>query len=305
MTDEIAFLNALLRLELTVVNQQFIHILALRQRGDEMRASRIYAVDRIDFPNALAIIDHLVAVGGLQPLASEPPRPGHVLAALLAAEAALEERLRVALEDLSMFSGVARRLAETAARPRAAYRDWLDQERHGQEQDGQEQRGATAEDAVAEKGETGIDRLFSCLIALIEQMMIHAFIYRQAGCADEADIAWATSGIAMVQAGDLVTALSGLGMMPRPAASPLLATALEPAAARRSDQRLIAAYAVIARETAMAVTLPETLSALCRRIADASNRLARWQQGAPHPALMLCAASFKSFEATLTKFLSG
>ena len=53
-------LNKILRCEMTAVNQQFIHVLALRDWGFAETAERIMAVDYVDFPNAMRIIDHMV-----------------------------------------------------------------------------------------------------------------------------------------------------------------------------------------------------------------------------------------------------
>ena len=58
-----AGLRDLLRAELTAVNQQFIHVLALNRRGYAETADRVYEIDKVDFPNAMRIIDHLVASG--------------------------------------------------------------------------------------------------------------------------------------------------------------------------------------------------------------------------------------------------
>lgn len=294
MEAETTYLNALLRLELTAVNQQFIHILALRQGGDEARASRIYDVDRIDFPNVMRLIDHLVVSGTLLPLVNEMPRPGCGLAGILTAEADIEERLQALLVDAPALSGPAQRLSDTALQPRAAYRAWLAAERRA------------APPPVAEAAQIAVDpaldRLFSCLVAVLEQLMVHAFVYRHAGLGTEADIAWATSGITMVQAGELVTALAGLGTMPRPQGTGLLHISAEPREAAREDLRLLEAYALLAAAVGEGER-SRPLSALCRQIAAVSGKLARWRRGEPHPAQELCTPVFRSFDTTWRKFV--
>jgi len=87
-------LRSLLRAEFTAVNQQFIHVLALRRLGDQARAARIYEVDVIDFPNAMHILDRLAASGEPIGLPAELPEPGQPLTALLQAELRIEDRLQ-------------------------------------------------------------------------------------------------------------------------------------------------------------------------------------------------------------------
>jgi bacterioferritin (cytochrome b1) len=50
-------LYRLLRCELTAVNQQFIHALGLRDWGYAEAAERIMAVDYVDFPNAMRVLE--------------------------------------------------------------------------------------------------------------------------------------------------------------------------------------------------------------------------------------------------------
>lgn len=288
-----AYLNLLLRLELTAVNQQFIHILALHHAGDAVRAARIYEVDRVDFPNVLRLVDHLVATDGLS-FVAELPQPGVGLAGMLAAEAVIEDRLQALLAGAPVLSGVACRLHDAAATPRRGYRAWLDDERSSAPYIAAADRSADWLPAI--------DRLFSCLIVVLEQLMIHAFVYRHRGRTSSADIAWAISGVAMVAAGDLVTGLADLGAAPRPVMMDLSQVSMAPEAAARSDQRLLTACAAIASEVA-AGALPSSLVSLCQRIATDSRDFAAWQTALPHPALERCAPSFKSFDATWRKFV--
>jgi hypothetical protein len=290
-----AYLNALLRLGLTAVNQQFIHILALRHAGDAARADRIYEVDRIDFPNVMRLIDHLVVTDGLLPLAAELPQPGRGWPGIRAAEAAIEQRLQVLLEEAEPLSGIPRRLHDTAAGPRAAYRTWLEDEQGVLP-------SVALEPPRSVAWQPAIDRLFAGLIATLEQTMVHAFVYRHRGHPSLADIAWAISGMAMVAAGDLITTLADPGALPRALATDLLQVSTDAAAAARSDRRLVTAYAAIA-SAAIEEALPSSLASLCRRIATDSRDIACWQAGDPHPALERCAPSFKSFDVTWRKFV--
>jgi bacterioferritin (cytochrome b1) len=276
-------LNALLRAEMTAVNQQFIHILALRRLGDLRRADRLYEVDRIDFPNVLRIIDHLVATGRPVELRAEMPAPGLPTAGLLQAELRLEEPLGKILESKPSADDTTGSFFAAAQAPRAAYRDWLTAELQ------------TAEDA----GDSGLtypatDRLFSCLILILERMMVRAFVNWHEGAREAADIAWATSGVAMVQATALVNVLTDLRSAPKLNAKIRKSV--------RDDRDLIEAYADIADQAALRETEP-SLNMIGTRAAAYTRALSTWRPNSPHPALATCAPSFKSFEGTLKKFV--
>jgi hypothetical protein len=251
-------LNDLLRAELTAVNQQFIHVLALNRLGHEAIADRVYEVDVVDFPNAMRIIDHLMASGR------------DVLTAADAADDATR----------SLFAA--------AAAPRPAYQAWLT-----------EMRAQHREPALA-RGDPAIDPLFACLIAALEHRMLRAFAAWRAGDAAEADRAWAMSGMAMVQATDLVNALTDLGAVP-------LASGAHPAAlpARLGDHAverdLMDAYAGAAQAAAQQAASP--LRDICCKIADYTRAVQAWRPETPHPAPAACAPSFRSFAATYRKFV--
>ena len=128
MTDQrAASLNRVLRSEMTAVHQQFIHILALRDWGEAEAAERVMAVDRIDFPNAMRIVDYLVETE--RPLVLPPDRvvPGRDYRSILAAELAMERRLCATLGQAAGADARARDLISTAAAPREAYAAWLAQ----------------------------------------------------------------------------------------------------------------------------------------------------------------------------------
>jgi bacterioferritin (cytochrome b1) len=276
-------LNALLRAEMTAVNQQFIHILALRRLGDLKRADRIYEVDRIDFPNVLRIIDHLVATGRPVALTPEMPDPGLPTVGLLQAERRIEERIAKILAAEPAADRSIGPFFETAQAPPDAYRIWLTTELKGEDDRSDPGRAYPA-----------TDRLFSCLILILERMMVGAFVSFHEGARASADIAWATSGVAMVQATALVNALTDLRAIPR------LSTEIRKNI--RDDRDLIAAYADIADQASLRET-EESLKLIGTRAAAYTRALAAWQPAAPHPALAACAPSFKSFEATLKKFV--
>ena len=283
-----ANLSDLLRAELTAVKQQFIHVLALNRCGYAAQADRVYEVDVVDFPNAMQIIDHLIASGRAPRLPLEMPQPGYPMTGLLQAELRIEARLRDLLAAANPGDTAAQRLIERAVAPRPAYQAWLS--------------GMLANnpDVPVARGNPAVDPLFACLIAVLEHLMIRAFAEWHSGNEAEADRAWACSGVAMVQATDLVNALTDLGAAPL--ASGNLPTDL-PAwvgdIAVEGD--LIAAYARAAQAAAQQAEPP--LQEICRKIADYTRSLEAWRPDAPHPAMAACAPSFRSFAATFRKFV--
>jgi bacterioferritin (cytochrome b1) len=283
-----ASLNDLLRAELTAVNQQFIHVLALNRHGYAETADRIYAVDKIDFPNAMRIIDHLVVSGQALQLPLELPKPGFPMTGLLQAELQIEARMRNLLTHADVADHAAQRLFDEAAGPRPAYQAWLTTMR------------ADSRDMPVARGYSAIDPLFACLIAVLEHLMIRAFAAWHAGNAAEADRAWAASGVAMVQATDLVNALTDLEAVPL--ASGAIPTDLPAMLGDVAVERnLMAAYARAAQ--AAAHEAEPALQSICRRIADYTRAVEIWRPEAPHPALAACTPVFRSFSATLRKFV--
>lgn len=281
-------LRKLLRAELTAVNQQFIHVLALKRLGHDAMADRIYEVDVVDFPNAMRIIDHLVALDGDVHLPLEMPQPGFPMTGLLQAELQIEARMRELLATADAADPAAQRLFDNAAAPRPAYQAWL--------------TGMLADNpqAPVARGHPAIDPLFACLIAVLEHLMLRAFAAWHVGNEAEADRAWAMSGMAMVQATDLVNALTDLGAVPL--ASGVFPTELPTRLGSNAVERdLMAAYAGAAQAAAQQAEPP--LQEICRRIADYTGRLEAWRPDAPHPAIVACAPSFRSFAATLRKFV--
>jgi bacterioferritin (cytochrome b1) len=283
-----AGLDDLLRAELTAVNQQFIHVLALNRLGHAAIADRIYEVDVVDFPNAMRIIDHLMASGRDVHLPLELPQPGFPMTGLLQAELQIEARMGDLLAAAEAADNGVQRLFDSAAAPRPAYQAWL--------------TGMLAEspDLPVSRGDPTIDPLFACLIAVLEHRMLRAFAAWHAGDEAEADRAWASSGVAMVQATDLVNALTDRGAVP-------LASGTRPKhlPARLGDiaveSDLMAAYAGAAQDAAQTAEPP--LRDICRKIADYTRALESWQLGTPHPATAACTPVFRSFSATLRKFV--
>ncbi|MFQ5566650.1 MAG: hypothetical protein ACE5EU_09835 [Paracoccaceae bacterium] len=284
-------LNAVLRCEMTAVNQQFIHVLALRDWGHNETAERIMAVDRVDYPNAMRIIDHLVQTGAPVVLASERPTPGASHGGILAAERALERRFLAVIDSAVCTGDRARALIAAARAPREGYAAWLAEQLDGPGAD----EAAPAEAPFPETG-----GVLAHLIVMIEQALVHAFVHWHRGDAGVADAAWATSGAAMMQATELVRLFAARQAMPRPGEMPALEIAGEPAVALDLDRRLAGRCATEAAAAAEACDNAE-VAGLCGTIADHASRLSRWTPGRAHPAANHDHTVFRSFETALRR----
>jgi bacterioferritin (cytochrome b1) len=283
-------LNDVLRCEMTAVNQQFIHVLALREWGDDETADRIMQVDRVDFPNAMRIIDYLVETKTPIDLVSDRFTPGANYESILLSEQTIERRLSAAIDKADCTDDRARALVSTAEAPRAAYAKWLTDRLNGAN------RGEAGGTLVG----TETAGVVAHLIAMIEQTMVHAFLHWHGGDPDGADAAWASSGAAMMHMTGLVHLFAAHGTVPVPGEFPALQISDGPAEALDLDCRLAARCA---DEAAMASDRSEeiALADLCRKIADRCLELSRWNPGQAHPAAGNIPAAFSSFEATLKK----
>ena len=284
-------LNKILRCEMTAVNQQFIHVLALRDWGFTETAERIMAVDYIDFPNAMRIIDHLVRTGAPIVLAADHFTPGTRHRSILAAEHALEQRFFAVIEEAVCTDDRARALVSAAKAPRASYAAWLTDQLDGSGGEEETPTGVAFPETA---------RVLACLIATIEQAMVHAFVHWHGGEAGIADAAWSTSGAAMMQVAEFVHLFAARRTVPLPGEIPALEIASEPAAALEFDRRLAGRCATEATAASEACN-DIAIAGLCRRIADYSLQLSSWTPGQMHPAANDNPAVFSSFEASLRR----
>lgn len=281
-------LKRLLRTQLTAVNQQFVHILALRGWGETEAAERIAAIDSVDFPVAMKIMGHLVAVGEPLGLGCADFAPGDTLPEICAAELEIERRMADRLSiDLSE-DHPARAWLDDARRVRENYVGWL------------RERAARSPGANGrtEAPDTPLHSLFAHLVALVEQPMAHAFVHWRRGQPGDADIAWATSGVAMTKAGALVRAMARTGATPKASASAEISIGETPEAAIRKDRDLAARCALAAAGAVEATT--DQLARHCRDIEAFARRVAEHRNGA-HPSMTAAAPCFRSFEATLDR----
>ena len=285
-------LNDVLRCEMTAVNQQFVHVLALRQWGDDETAERIMQVDQVDFPNAMRIIDYLVETETPIELVSDRFTPGANYRSILLSEQTIEQRLSAAIERAACTDDRAQALTSAAEGPREAYASWL----------ANRLNGANCDQAVATLAGTDTAGVIAHLITMIEQSMVHAFVHWHRGDKDSADAAWATSGAAMMRMTEFVHLFAAHQTVPVPGVFPALQIASEPSDTIDFDRQLAKRCAEEA--AAASGRCEETaIAKLCRKISDYCLELSRWRPKQAHPATGNNPAAFSSFEATLKKYV--
>jgi bacterioferritin (cytochrome b1) len=285
-------LKELLRCEMTAVNQQFIHVLALREWGDQETAARIMQVDYVDFPNAMRIIEYMVATGAPIALAPDPFIPGASLRRILLAEQAMEQRLCAAIARAACEDERAQRLVASAKEPRQAYSAWL----AGRLDE------VGPDDTMESPANTDTAGLVAHLITMIEQSLVHAFLHWHGGDAEGADAAWAASGAAMMHLAQFVRLFAAQRSVPKPGAFPALRIASRPEEALDLDRRLAGLCADVAATVASGRE-QNAFTDLCREIAGYGLKASRWRPGRAHPAASTNPPAFNSFEATLTRFV--
>lgn len=221
-------LQTLLRVQLTAVQQHFIHVLILQARGNHAFADRITAIDNTDLSVAMQLVELLVA-RNVTPLdcdsvtgsVSSMPRPGFTDEAIRASEAALETELVSALKNALAVAvenegDGAGDLVVRALHPRADYEVWLRREPGSQAQSGSPAADGVDGDDLGEDAGVALNGLFADLMTVIVQDLIHAFVHRQAGNRARADIAWEISGAAMMMATQITRLLAKRRQAPAP-----------------------------------------------------------------------------------------
>ncbi|MEO0821395.1 MAG: hypothetical protein AAF074_13325 [Pseudomonadota bacterium] len=286
MADETSGLRRLLRAQLTAVNQQFTHILALRTIGETGLADRIEIVDRVDFAVSMQVMDHLVRRGEPLALRFAGFAPGETVPEICAAELRVERLMAACLAPEAPLPAL--EMIERARGPRKAYVDWL------------VARGAVPQDpaVLSEAEPMALDALFSELMAVIEQSMAHAFVHWHRGDRRDADVAWATSGVAMLQGRRLTRALAGTGRTPKAVAEARLAISEAPEGAAVADRALARRCAAAAGPAAAAS--PDAVAGICREIGGFWRETADHRDG-DHPSSLATSPAFRSFERTLAK----
>jgi hypothetical protein len=292
MTD--TALNRLLRAALTAVNQQSVHLLALRHWGGGELEARIRDVDRSDFPATLAIIEHMVVEGVPFRIASEGFVPGAGERDILLAEQRAERVLEEAIAPLRGLGGAPGRIAAMVAGPRDDYARWI------------AARLPLAPDhpgqAVPLVGE--LAELFGALTVLGEQALVHAFLHWHRGAVVDADAAWGMSGSAMIRAGDVIRLLADEGAVPVPGQMPAIDIRATAADAVEADRNLAARCREAARAAAVnSASVPAR--EVAGRIAAFAEVWVGHRAGEPLAPEAGATRTFASFERTRRKLLPG
>ncbi len=217
-------LEAILRVELEAVQQHFIHVLMLKAWGDDDLAAAITAVDEVDLPNAMRLVDLLVEDGAAPALAQDPvcfathmPKPGGSPAEIIASELRLERRLtdvlRAGRNHLRCTACGAEHLIHDPLAARDSYGDWL--QRQSTAARGTDRRASP----VAGDAREHIDQIFAHLLVAITQGLVHAFVHWHGRRKELADAAWAASTSAMMLATDMTNHLAARRQAPDPASA--------------------------------------------------------------------------------------
>ena len=283
MTSDHSQLLRLLRAELTAVHQQFFHILILRSLGENQLAARIVAVDDEDFKNAMQIID-LLAHHEV-PVTLEPHHcvPRAEVKAILESEHAMEMHLADVLAGLDICDPQAKARVDRAAAPRAAYKSWLETR----------VKSYSSAEQISESRQAVTD-LFSHLLVLIEQSLVHAFVRWHQGDPKGADSAWQISGAAMLYATALVRRTAQNCRMPKRIMIPALAFSATAPDAFQLDLELVQQCGGAARLVAEEGE-DEALSQLCLQIAEDCERIVVMKRGQEFPAKLGKSAAFSNF----------
>ena len=295
MSSNSSDLDAVLAWQLAAVEQHFIHLLTLKAWGDEERARAIAAVDEIDLPNALRLLDLMVAGGALPTLGPCRIAPGASHAALFAAERRIEAKLHGAL--CAARCADARPLIERSLAPRQAYGHWLAAQGAGPR--------PQLPQPFASSAKARLDRLFAHLLTGIEQSLVHAFVHWHGGARHLAEVAWDASAAAMMQAAEITTNLARRHQAPAPAEAKLA----PPALAGISDAAVALDRALAARTCHAAEAAGEALAdadpalaSVCQTSAVTFRALGVWRLDQDPPGL---SSPCQGFERLLESILNA
>jgi bacterioferritin len=307
-------LNAVLRGEFTAVNQYFLHILALRSWGDVEAARELEPVNNADFPNAMRIVDHLLALGALPELcaadeafARHLPVIGDSYPRMFAADLELERQLietfeaaRAAVEGWG--DPVARQLVADAVSRRRPHMAWLES---------QLRSGAAASNGEpkAPFGEATqpLNALLAHLIVALEQALVHAFVAWHARESELADAFWTVSYDAMLHGKSIVDLFGAAKTAPSFAGAASFDDLERPSVAGDIADALALERAVASRCSHRAQTAADALGngkagAVCRTLAAYFDGIAGWLGGSVRPAAEF-PGTLRSFERLRATYL--
>ena len=274
---------------MTAVHQQFFHMLALRHWKSPDILKHVTDIDTVDFRNSMAIIDFLVAAKQPITLASHRFSPGWDTASLLRSELSMEKEFEAVLKGLDVSGEDAKRLVDIACAPRAAYRVWLEGEITRQHSGGMQEPTPEA-----------FAGFLAVLIALVEQSMLHAFLFWHTGERSEADDAWRLSGAAMLYATALVKRGAITSRVPTPAPCPAIEMAQTADGVHNSDMDLVRRCTEAGRAAAT-FEKDSAMRRLCMRIVEDCELVLNRGKEEAFPAVFGRSPVFESFGATLSK----
>ncbi len=309
--DILHHLNAVLRVQLTAVQQHFIHVLTLKAWGDEATANGITAIDEIDLPNAMRIADLIVSIGAVPELcrdhtslAEHMPAPGASYEGIFAAERQLEAKLIDVLQSAkhALTKAETREVAHLVLDPlvpRARYEQWLQQ---------QTMASPTPYESSPRPSESApprLNALFAHLMVVIEQGLIHSFVHWHGGRKKFADAAWSMSGAAMMQATQITNCLASHHSAPAPAGAVAAYPVQLPRIGHTSQEalmfdRAIAEWCHDVAEQAKADLAGTEFEAICRDSAAYFRALSRWQSDLNYPEVP---NPCRDFERVLRKYV--
>ena len=292
MYQDLEPLTLLLRAELTAVHQQFFHMLTLRQWKNEDTLQRVTDVDTEDFQNAMQIIKLLVSRKQNIELPPHQFFPGWDLPSVLRAEEGVEAQLNDTLHSISVHSPDAVARVGRASAPRADYTKWLKSQ------------------IAIHKSENGpsptrkeMSEFVAAIIALVEQPMLHAFLFWHDNCRIEADNFWRISGAAMLYGTALVKRGALNGSIPKPACIPGVQMERDLDNAFQSDVVLVQNCARLGRAAANCES-DKAVKRICLRIADDCDLISTMSVDGQFPASLGYSKVFDSFAATLERHVT-
>ena len=275
-------LNALLTWLLTAVSQQFFHMLLLGKRGQSDMVARLKVVDDTDFPNAMKIIDLLLVRGEAVSVGSHCIAPRLSTHAILDTELEFELRFAGFLRSVDMQSSEGRERLAQAWAPRDGYRAWLTEQKY---------HLSASPNRLGRSVEP--PELFSSLLQLMEQTLLHAFAYWHEGKKAEASTAWQISGAAMLY----LTTLAEFCGTDDPGTPGI---EIPGSIIVMPESRFVADVQVVRRCAQAARLLASTsedskLQSLGQRISDDCERIGRAKNGEPIEVKMGSSEVFSDF----------
>lgn len=295
-SDILRHLNSVLRLQLMAVQQHFIHVLILKAWADDETAAGITAIDNVDLPNAMRIVDFIVSSGALpklsvdqRSLAEHMPTPGSSYEGIFAAERRLERRLIDALqagERAVATAGTheAVHLILDPLSPRESYEQWI------QRQIAAGLRSSEPIRRLSDDATSSLNTLFAHLMVVIVQGLVHSFVHWHSGQKKLADAAWEVSGAAMMQATKITNLLALRHSAPAPAEAVVPSSVRLPRIGGTSEEALMLDRALAERCCAVAERAKEDISEtefelVFRETAAYFHALIDWQPNLEHPEI--------------------